>query len=226
MKQLTEQEEKSIKSTLKKFVFSLRNSTVTYKVFKYYTQTFEERLSKSRAKIEFDFEGIELQIKRKILSSHSSDPYWSNIKTSEVSLLESFVSVNGLSSFKDYINELLKYNISDFKKEQKEEQKELESLEDKNLIKFLAPKEDLLLIPVKNILKNNIEFKYKSDKVKALLDIQLNSDQIFGILSNYEDFVVTRSYIEKFKAERQQMIIENKIKSYPQEEAVKKYLKL
>ena len=91
--------------------------------------------------------------------------------------------------------------------------------------KILYPKSDLLLIPVKNILKDNIEYKYKSDKVKAFLDIALNSDQIFAILSHYEDFTVTRSYIEKFRIERQSLITENKLKTYPQEESVKKYLR-
>ena len=108
---------------------------------------------------------------------------------------------------------------------EEKETKQKQNIEDEFLSKILYPKSDLLLIPVKNILKDNIEYKYKSDKVKAFLDIALNSDQIFAILSHYEDFTVTRSYIEKFRIERQSLITENKLKTYPQEESVKKYLR-
>ena len=220
--EINQQEEQIIKGVLKYFIYHLRISDVCNKVFTYYTSDFSQRLN--RIKIYHDFESVELQIKRKILTANSV-PYWNGLKTSDIKVIEDFASKNGLSYFKDYINSLFKYKLEDFKKEQEEETKQKQNIEDEFLSKILYPKSNLLLIPVKNILKDNIEYKYKSDKVKAFLDIALNSDQIFAILSHYEDFTVTRSYIEKFRIERQSLITENKLKTYPQEESVKKYLR-
>ena len=66
--------------------------------------------------------------------------------------------------------------------------------------------------------------EYKNEKIKAFLDIQLNNTQIFNIMNNYENLKVTNSYIEKFRVERQALLVENKIQSFPQEVAIKKYL--
>ena len=43
-------------------------------------------------------------------------------------------------------------------------------------------------------------------------------------MNNYENLKVTNSYIEKFRVERQALLVENKIQSFPQEVAIKKYL--
>lgn len=222
--ELTEQEKQSINYTLKEFIYSIRKSDVCYKIYKYYTSDFSQRISKNRKNIELNFDSIETQIKRKILSDKIGDPYFDTIKTSNIKLIEEYTSKHGLKEFQDYIEFLLKHSLSDFEKEQKQKEQEEKDKEDEFLINILNPKSDLLLIPVKNILKSQREYIYKNEKIKAFLDIQLNNTQIFNIMNNYENLKVTNSYIEKFRVERQALLVENKIQSFPQEVAIKKYL--
>ena len=222
--ELTEQEKQSINYTLKEFIYSIRKSDVCYKIYKYYTSDFSQRISKNRKNIELNFDSIETQSKRKILSDKIGDPYFDTIKISNIKLIEEYTSKHGLKEFKDYIEFLLKHSLSDFEKEQKQKEQEEKDKEDEFLINILNPKSDLLLIPVKNILKSQREYIYKNEKIKAFLDIQLNNTQIFNIMNNYENLKVTNSYIEKFRVERQALLVENKIQSFPQEVAIKKYL--
>lgn len=223
---LTEQERESIKNTLKSFIYTIRKSDVCYKVYKYYTSDFSQRLSKDRKNIDLNFESIQTQIERKILSNKNGEPYFDSIKISDIKIIEEYTSKNGLGEFKEYIEYLLNHKLSDFEKEQKQKEKEENDKEDEFLSNILFPKSDLLLIPVKNILQSKREYIYKNEKIKAFLDIQLNNTQIFNIMNNYETLKVTNSYIEKFRVERQALLVENKIQSFPQEIAVKKYLNL
>ena len=221
--EITEQDKQTIKRVLKSIVFSIRKVDVCYKIYKYYTSDFSQRIG-NRIPIKMDFDSLELQIKRKLISNQL-DPYFREIKTSEAKLVEDYAIKYGLKEFEDYINNLWKYHLEDFEREQQEEVQQKQNLEDEFLSKILYPKENILLKAVKCILNNSLEYKYKSDKVKAFLDIQLNTEQIFSIMNNYEDLNVNRSYIEKFKAERMALLTEGKIHSLPQEESVKKYIK-
>lgn len=82
--ELTEQEKQSINYTLKEFIYSIRKSDVCYKIYKYYTSDFSQRISKNRKNIELNFDSIETQIKRKILSDKIGDPYFDTIKISNI----------------------------------------------------------------------------------------------------------------------------------------------
>lgn len=208
-----------VKKVLKEFIFQLRTIDILKQIYTYYISDLSQVMgANSKHKTDLNFEGLKQQIRRKILSDRNN--YW-NLKDSEIKIVEEiFQKDKEVNSFKNYINELLSTDLGAQIKEMEILKKEEDNKEDARLKKILIPKEDLLLEAVKIILQNNREFPYKSDKIKALLSIELNTEQIFAILNGYERWLSPRGYIEKFKQERLTLIKEKKLKIYSLEDSI------
>lgn len=208
-----------VRKVLKEFIFQLRTIDILKQVYTYYISDLSQVMgTNSKHKTDLDFEGLKQQIRRKILSDRNN--YW-HLKDSEIKIVEEiFQKDKEVNLFENYINELLSTDLDAQIKEMETLKKEEDNKEDARLKKILIPKEDLLLEAVKIILQNNREFPYKSDKIKALLSIELNTEQIFAILNGYEKWLSPRGYIEKFKQERLTLIKEKKLKIYSLEDSI------
>lgn len=208
-----------VKKVLKEFTFQLRTVDILKQVYTYYISDFNQLIGancKSRANL--NFEDLKQQIRRKILSDRNN--YW-HLKDSEIKIVEEiFQKDEEAILFKDYIDKLFISDLNTQIKEMEAIKKEESNKEDERLNKILYPKSDILLEPVKIILQNNREFPYKSDKIKSLLLIELNTEQIFAILSGYEKWSSPRGYIEKFRQERLNQIKEKKLKVYSLEDSI------
>lgn len=204
-----------VKDILHSFIFKIRIPSVLNFVYKYYISDNSQLNEGNRVKIDLDFKSIKLQINRNILSQRNN--YW-NLNDSGISLLEQNQYI--LDELKEYIETLLESDLEKQLKEIEKREQEEENKEDEKLLSILSPKEILLPI-VKKILKDSREYPYKSDKIKILLAVHLNVDQIYAILANYEKFAATRSYIDKYRQERVDLISEGKLKNIPLEDMIK-----
>lgn len=220
--EIKQEQKEIIEGILSKFVFKIRSSHILNIVFTYYVSDMSQQLESNRVRIKVCYEHIKLQIQRKILSKDNN--YW-GFKDSEIKVVEECVNNKEFDSlFKSYVEQLIASDINVQIQKMEEEEKQEKNEEEERLKKILFPKEELLLKPVQHIINNNREFGCKLDKIKAMLSLMLNTDQIFTILSGYEPWFSQRSYVEKFRQERINQISEGKIKVYSQEEAARAIL--
>lgn len=211
-----------VKNVLKNFITKIRTYALFNQIYTYYVSDYSQMNAKDVIKIEFNYESLYIQLKRKILSQRNY--YW-EIKDSEIALVEKIVETKEFEiQFKEYIDKLFKEDTKELLKEVEETEKAIKDADEERLKKILSPKEDILLVPVKKIIQDNREFPYKSDKIKYLLMLKLTTDQIFAILQGYEKWISPRSYIEKYNVERQEAIKEKKIIEYPIEEEIKEIM--
>lgn len=203
-----------VKEVLSKFIFKIRiggEYGVCLLVYTYYCSSFS-KYTKDRPKL--NFEGIKRQIKDKILTQTNN--YW-ELEESKIKFVESFVLNKEKefdSYFKDYINELLDIDVELQAKKFEDEEKEEQNRQDEQLKLILKERYSTYKQVVEVIMKDDLNYPCKSDKIKAFLEIKLDVDSIYFIMNRQEKWIVQRGYVDKYSREREQAIKDKKIKVY------------
>lgn len=223
---MTKEQEETCKDVLKRFVYKVRKSEVCQLIFHYYTDSdFNDKMKTYPVNTpgyfaSFNAERTIYQIKKKILSVRNN--YW-NLEEGKIKLVES-LCVNHPKEFenlKDYINSLWESNLAQQDKEFEKEEKELKEKDNAKLKSILKEKYNLLQEVVNLILSDTSEYPYKSDKIKVLLELELDVDTIFLILQTREKLISPRGYIDKYYKERQEGIKQRKIVQYELNSSIK-----
>lgn len=228
---MTEEQISIYKEILKKFIYRVRHSLengggVSKLVFHYYTDSEMDEfktypVNTPEFYASFNFERTKRQIKKKILTNKND--YW-NLDESKVKKLESFCINNPKefdNLFKDYINYLWK---CDLKKQEEEFRKQEQAEKEKDNAKLkviLQDKYDLYKEVVTLILNDTQEYPYKSDKIKVLLELELDVDTITMILQTREKWISPRGYVNKYFEERKEGIKQRKIVVYELNSTIK-----
>lgn len=98
------------------------------------------------------------------------------------------------------------------------EEKVKENIENEAIKKILGNVSDNLFRATKKVLEDRRNFPYKVDVIRGLLSLALNVDQIIYLMARNEKLVVQRSYVEKYRQERTDLIAEGKLKIHTKEE--------
>ena len=228
---MTEEQISICKEILKKFIYRVRYSLengggVSELVFHYYTDSEMDEfktypVNTPEFYASFNFERTKRQIRKKILTNKND--YW-NLDESKAKILENFC-INTPKEFdnlfKDYINYLWKCDLKKQEEEfRKQEQAEKEKDEAK-LKAILKDKYDLYKEVVTLILNDTQEYPYKSDKIKVLLELELDVDTITMILQTREKWISPRGYVNKYFEERKEGIKQRKIVVYELNSTIK-----
>jgi len=113
------------------------------------------------------------------------------LKPSQLKTLSEYESdIDKLDEFKEYIEELF---VKDIELKIHSEKSTLKS----SIFDFLPDAEQREL--AKDILFDDLNYKYKSDKVKAFLKGGVQPNNILFIMSKREETMVTESYIKSIK---------------------------
>lgn len=194
---------------LEKFCYKIKTG-ITNIVFTYFVSDPSQSIHKNKIPIYLDFDSINLQVcGRKIHRERNN--YW-NLTISQLNLLDEYLNThkNTLEEFRLEIENFLSISNEEqaekfLQKENSEKQKEKDFIS--NILKNEIKEAKALII-----INDNRNFPYKSDKVKELLAIPCNVDEIFYLLNHWEHLTVTRSYVDKFNKERMELIYQGKIR--------------
>ena len=99
-------------------------------------------------------------------------------------------------------------------KEQEKKEQEAKEKDEAKLRDILKNNYDLYKEVVTLILNDNSEYPYKSDKIKVLLELELDVETIFLLLQTKEKWTSPRGYINKYYEERKEGIKARKIAVY------------
>lgn len=225
---MTEQQIQLFKEILKKFIYKVRTDKVLQLVFHYHDNDFKREegfktypVNSPEYLHSFNFDRTKRQIRKKILSLKNN--YW-KLNESEVKELESFC-INHPNKFdeifKSYIEDLwicsLESQIKEFQQKEKREKEE----ENNRLKEILGERYDLYKEVIPLILKDTSEYPYKSDKIKILLELELDVDTIYLILLMKEKWTSPKGYINKYFEERKEGIKQRKIVVYELNSTIK-----
>lgn len=210
------------KEVLKKFIYEIRTNEICELTFHYYSDNLNNSDCKFypfdsiEYKNSFDYNRTKKQISKKILTNKDSSIFW-NLSEKDAKLLENFC-INYPKDFdnlfKEYIDFLWKCDLKNQIKEFEQKEKEEKEKDIIFLKEILKEKYDVYSEIVNLILKDTVHYPYKSDKIKVLLELELNTDIIFDILQSKENLKSPKGYIEKYYKERQEGIKQNKITVY------------
>lgn len=228
---MTEEQIKDCKETLKKFIYRVRYSLengggISELVFHYYTDSEMDKfktypVNTPEFYASFNFERTKRQIKKKILSNRNE--YW-NLSESQAKFLENFCinhSKEFDDLFKNYINYLWKCNLKAQEEEFLKQEQEIKEKENAQLKAILKDKFELYNEVVTLILNDTSEYPYKSDKIKVLLELELDVDTIYLILCTKEKWISPKGYINKYAEERKEGIKQRKIVVYELNSTIK-----
>ena len=123
--------------------------------------------------------------------------------------------------FKEYIENLWTCSLKEQTKEFEREEKEAKERDDAKLKAILKDKYDLYKEVVTLILNDTQEYPYKSDKIKVLLELELDVDTITMILQTREKWISPRGYVNKYFEERKEGIKQRKIVVYELNSTIK-----
>lgn len=199
MANLTEKEITLGKKGLKTFIIGLRRFEIRKIVFTYYNDKFESK----RVYPEVNYEGIKLQISKKILTSRQE---YFEVPNNEAKILESCVNTSLFDEyFKEYIQILFSCNLNDVISSLESEKEDIKRQKYDKIREIIGGTNNDLIESIFVVMNNNQDYSCKSEKIRALLSIRVTVDQIFSIMASYEDWYCPRSYIDKYQSE----IIEN-----------------
>lgn len=228
---MTEEQISICKEILKKFIYRVRHSLengggISELVFHYYTDSEMDEfktypVNTPEFYASFNFERTKRQIKKKILSNKNE--YW-NLNESQAKFLESFCinhSKEFDDLFKNYINYLWKCDLKVQEEEFLRQEQEIKEKENVQLKVILKEKFDLYKEVVTLILNDTSEYPYKSDKIKVLLELELDVDTIYLILATKEKWTSPKGYINKYSEERKEGIKQRKIVVYELNSTIK-----
>lgn len=228
---MTEEQISNCKEILKKFIYKVRNGLengggVSELIFHYYTDSEIDEfktypINTPEFFASFNFERTKRQIRKRILTVRNE--YW-NLDETKAKFLESFCISHSKkfdTLFKEYINYLWKCNFKALREESKRKEKEDKEKDDKNLKIILGNKYDFYKEVVNLILNDTQEYPYKSDKIKVLLEIELDVETIFMLLQTKEKWISPRGYINKYAEERKEGIKQRKIVVYELNSTIK-----
>lgn len=222
---MTEEIKLICKEVLSDFIYKIRMENSIYKiVYTYYISDYSQMMQGNIVKIGQNFESLKTQIKRKILTERNN--YWA-LDIEKAKIVED-LAINHEKEF-DSLKSLINSSfISDMKSQQREMEKKEQDLKNKEfnrLEEILKDKYEVYGKACYKIIHDEREFAYKSDKIKIFLEIGLDVDTIFYILSEYKKWVSPRSYIDKYNKERHQAILEGKKKRYDPQSVLKDVLR-
>lgn len=205
-----------ILNVLERFIVKIKSSDILNQIYKYYISDYSQLNDSNRKKISLNYESINIQAQRKIFTEKNN--YW-NIKPSELKLIENHIAKYGnLDEFKKEIDEFLACDISVQREKMQKEEKVKENIENEAIKKILGNVSDNLFRATKKVLEDRRNFPYKVDVIRGLLSLALNVDQIIYLMARNEKLVVQRSYVEKYRQERTDLIAEGKLKIHTKEE--------
>lgn len=215
------------KEVLKKFIYKIKISGVCQLIFHYYNDSYDTdgfktyKVDSPEYYQSFNFERTKRQIKKKILTKNNN--YW-RLEESKIKLLEDFCINNSKefdNLFKNFIEYLWKMSLDKQKKEFEKELNEIKEKENSVLKTILKEKYDSLQEVIVLILEDTLEYPYKSDKIKILLELELDVETIYLILQTKEKWASPRGYINKYFEERKEGIKQKKIVVYELESTIK-----
>lgn len=205
-----------ILNVLERFIVKIKSSDILNQIYKYYISDYSQLNDSNRKKISLNYESINIQAQRKIFTEKNN--YW-NIKPSELKLIENHIAKYGnLDEFKKEIDEFLACDIFVQREKMQKEEKVKENIENEAIKKILGNVSDNLFRATKKVLEDRRNFPYKVDVIRGLLSLALNVDQIIYLMARNEKLVVQRSYVEKYRQERTDLIAEGKLKIHTKEE--------
>lgn len=210
---MTEEKISICKEILKNFIYKIRTNEICQLVFHYYTDSDRNDKNYPINTLEysqsFNFDKVKKQIRKKILSVRNN--YW-NLDENKIKLVEN-ICINNSEEFeflKEYIEDLWTSPLEEQIKEFEKKEKEIKEKEKASLKIALGDKYDTYEKIVTLILKDKIEYPYKSDKIKVLSEINLDIDTIFKVLQLKEKNL-SRSYVEKYNKEKIEEIKQRKV---------------
>lgn len=205
-----------ILNVLERFIVKIKSSDILNQIYRYYISDYAQISDSNKRKIYLDYESINLQAQRKIFTEKNN--YW-NIKPSELKLVENHLAKYGnLDEFKKDIEEFLACDVSIQREKIQKEEKIKENIEEEAIKKILGEVSDNIFKASKKVLEDRRNYPYKVDVIRGLLSLALNVDQIVYLMARNEKLVVQRSYVEKYRQERTDLISEGKLKFYTKEE--------
>lgn len=216
---MTEEQISVCKEILKNFIYKIRISNIKQLVFHYYNDSEMGKFKTYPVGTpeyykSFNYERTKGQIKKKILSARNN--YWS-LDESKLKIVENFC-INSPKEFdklfKEYIENLWTCSLKEQTKEFEKKEREIKEKENAQLKDILKDKFDLYKEVVTLILNDTSEYPYKSDKIKVLLEIELDVETIFMLLQTREKWISPRGYINKYAEERKEGIKQRKIVVY------------
>lgn len=223
---MTEEQISICKEILKKFIYKIRIGDVGQLVFHYYTDSEMDEFKTYPVGTpeyykSFNYERTKRQIKKKILSTRNN--YW-NLDSSKLKIVESFCINNSKEFdklFKEYIKNLWTCSLKEQTKEFEKEEREAKEKDNAQLRAILKDKFELYKEVVTLILNDTSEYPYKSDKIKVLLELELDVDTIYLILCTKEKWISPKGYINKYAEERKEGIKQRKIVVYELNSTIK-----
>lgn len=208
-----------ILNVLERFIVKIKSSDILNQIYRYYISDYSQISDSNKRKIYLDYESINLQAQRKIFTEKNN--YW-NIKPSELKLVEDHLAKYGnLDEFKKDIEEFLACDVSIQREKIQKEEKIKENIEEEAIKKILGEVSDNIFKASKKVLEDRRNYPYKVDVIRGLLSLALNVDQIVYLMARNEKLIVQRSYVEKYRQERTDLISEGKLKFYTKEEEAK-----
>lgn len=223
---MTKEQISICKEILKKFIYKIRINNISQLIFHYYTDSGMDEfktypVGTSEYYKSFNYERTKRQIKKKILSTRNN--YW-NLDESKLKIIESFCINNSKEFdklFKEYIENLWTCSLKEQTKEFEKEEREAKEKDDAKLKAILKEKFDLYKEVVTLILNDTSEYPYKSDKIKILLELELDVDTIYLILAIKAKWMSPKGYINKYFEERKEGIKQRKIVVYELNSTIK-----
>lgn len=226
---LSEEQIDICKEVLKKFIYKIRIGGVFQMIFHYYSDSIEEddgcktyKMNTPEYYASFNYERTKRQIKKKILSNRNN--HWC-LEEGKIKIIENLCIYHPDefdNYFKKYIENLWTCSLNEQTEEFKKEKRELEE-KNNHLLKVALgeDKYEKYCKVVNLILSDTINYPYKSDKIKVLLEIGLDIDTIFRVLQTNKKWNSPRSYVEKYYKERQEGIKQRKITVYELNSTIK-----
>lgn len=208
---MTDEQKNIVKEVLRKIIFQIRTNSVFNLVFTYYVSDYVQMMHENKIKINYDFKSIKLQIQRKILTQRNN--YW-DLEESKIKLVEDLAIYHEeeFNQFEDFVTNLFASNINLEKKAMEQEEIDAKMRLMKKIREILKEKADTCDEVCYKIIKDEREYPCKSDKIKILLDVGLSVDIIFMLLMECEKWRAQRGYIEKYRKERYEAMLEGKKK--------------
>lgn len=222
---MTEELKQICKEVLTKVIYQIRNQgSVAGLVYTYYVSDPSQMVEKNKIIIKKDFDSLKIQIRRKILTQCNN--YW-GLEDSKVKAVEDLVLYHEdeFDTLKDMITDLFGADMKAQRQAMEKAEEDSKAREFKQFKEVLKDRYDMYKDVCYKIIHDDREFACKSDKIKIFLEIGLDVDSITLLLLNYEKWIVQRSYVEKYRKERHQAILEGKIKKYEPQSVIENVLK-
>lgn len=217
---MTEEQINICKDILERFIYNIRINEISQIIFTYYNKDYNILDIDVKDESHYNFEEVNQQIKAHILSQRNS--FW-RLNENKIKIVEN-LAINHPKEFETFKTFIERAWICDpakqrerINKEENDKKREVS----KQLKIILKDKYELYEEVIRLILEDTKIYPYKSDKIKVLLELELDVETIFFILQINDKWSSPRGYINKYLEERKLGILKKSIVIYELNSTIK-----